>query len=287
VSEATGDAPEAARALSDERLARWRAVQAFAVCIGLLCIAPIVLFTCGAKRRVKRSYPWTRRFCDALRRVAGIRVSVSGTMPPEGVLLAPNHQGYVDILALGSTVPCFFVAKTEVASWPLVGWLFRCSQQIAVPRKRTRGLVRATELMEERLRRGFRVCAFLEATTSGGDRIMPFFAPLVEPAIRADAPVVPVGIRWYADDPDIDIAEDVAYWKDHAFNRHVWRLLGLRGLHAVIRIGDPVEAAGRGRREAADDLRERVAELTELPMLKAERLPFRSEDRESTAGNPP
>jgi len=48
------------------------------------------------------------------------RVTVKGTLPPKGMLVS-NHQGYLDILVLGSLDPASFVAKAEIRWWPIFG----------------------------------------------------------------------------------------------------------------------------------------------------------------------
>jgi lyso-ornithine lipid O-acyltransferase len=59
-----------------------------------------------------------RVLCALLR----IRVRVNG-MPAHdrAVLYVSNHISWADILVIGSVAPVAFVAKREVASWPLVG----------------------------------------------------------------------------------------------------------------------------------------------------------------------
>ena len=39
------------------------------------------------------------------------------------MLFAANHISYIDITVLGSLIPGSFIAKAEVARWPLFGWL--------------------------------------------------------------------------------------------------------------------------------------------------------------------
>ena len=41
------------------------------------------------------------------------------------MLFAANHVSYLDITVLGSLLDASFIAKTEVAGWPLFGWLAR------------------------------------------------------------------------------------------------------------------------------------------------------------------
>jgi 1-acyl-sn-glycerol-3-phosphate acyltransferase len=213
--------------------------------------------------RLACSTRWTHRWFHSCARILGLRIRTSGPMPPPGALIAPNHLGYVDIVALGAVLECFFAAKADVERWPVFGHIFRVSRHVAVPRARAKGLQEAAAEIAARLAAGHRVCVFLEGTSTGGDRVLPFHGSLTQPAIDAQAPIVPAAIVWSAVRSDIDIAEDVAYWKDHVFARHLWRLFGLTGLRVDIRFGGPVSTAGRERKELAEAIRERVVALKE------------------------
>ncbi|MBI2423050.1 MAG: 1-acyl-sn-glycerol-3-phosphate acyltransferase [Candidatus Hydrogenedentes bacterium] len=196
---------------------------------------------------------------------AGLRVTISGTPPRPGALVTPNHMGYVDIFAVGSVVPCFFVSKSDIASWPFIGYLLRSSRHVLVTRGSSKDIQSTVDEMKTRLAAGFTLCAFLEGTSSGGGVILPFRTSLLQAAIDINAPVVPTLIQWYADHPGIDITEDVAYWKDHRFGPHILRMLGLSGIHARIHFGDPVLPASLDRKELGTIIEERVRELhTEL-----------------------
>ena len=52
------------------------------------------------------------------------------------VLFVSNHVSWVDIVVIGSIVPVAFVAKREVASWPLVGITAKLQRTVFVDRAR-------------------------------------------------------------------------------------------------------------------------------------------------------
>ena len=61
-------------------------------------------------------------------RLFGIRVVERGTPPSDApTLVLSNHVSWLDIPVIGSLHPLSFVAKSEVASWPVVG----CSGEAA------------------------------------------------------------------------------------------------------------------------------------------------------------
>lgn len=230
---------------------------------GMVAVWPAAYFSSRDEATlIRRCAAWTGWWLRQCRRLMGIRVVVNGPVPPPGSLIASNHMGYADIFAIGGSAPCFFVAKSEVKSWPVIGYVFHLSRQIAISRARsTKSLLETNRIIADRLRMGYSVCVFLEGTSSGGESVLPFHGSLLQPAINVDARIVPAAIRWRSTNPAVNIAEDVAYWKDHRFGPHLFRLLGLSGLEAEIRFGAPLSHDGRTRQELARTLHEEVAAL--------------------------
>ncbi|MBI5155198.1 1-acyl-sn-glycerol-3-phosphate acyltransferase [Candidatus Poribacteria bacterium] len=201
---------------------------------------------------------WCRRVC----RIAGFRITVSGAPCNGAALVTPNHYGYADILVFSALVRGFILAKGEIMSWPVVGPLVRLSRHPVVERKRSASLATSTQDVEGVLRRGHSVCAWLEGTSTAGDRVLPFRSSLIQAAIDAGVPVQPAAIVWSADDPRIDVGEDVAYWREeHAFGPHLWRLFGLSGIRADVRFEEPIPTDGAERKGLAAEARRRVLTL--------------------------
>jgi lyso-ornithine lipid O-acyltransferase len=216
----------------------------------------------GARKR--EALTLFRRWADSICRALGIERGVTGSLPPPGCCVTPNHQSYLDILLLASiAAPLVFVAKAEIASWPGIGFLTRITDQIFIERSRSRRMLDGLNEVEKRLQQGYRVCIFLEGTTSGGDRVHRFYPSMLQPVVEAGAPIIPVAIRWSSPDPRVVVSEDIAYWKDHNFILHVWRILGLRGIHAEVAFGAECKPRGRDRRQLADDLHEEVQRMFE------------------------
>ena len=254
------------RARSNHALAAMRSLVLGVITVIFLALC-VLQRTIARNRLARREVVqvWTQRWLRVCSRVAGIRVKHEGVIPQEGSFITPNHLGYTDVLALGSIVKCFFVAKRDVERWPFIGTLFRATEQIGVPRSRSHGLLDAYQRINERLKDKQSVCVFLEGTSTGGGEVREFHGSLLQVAINAAAPVVPTAIRWDVDGEDIDVSEDVAYWKDHVFVPHLWRLLGLRGITVRITFGKPISSAAYDRKALAETARKEVVKLLELP----------------------
>ncbi len=211
-------------------------------------------------RRHNAALFWTHKWAKAYGRIANLQVVVKGSPPPAGTLLCPNHLGYADIFAIAAATRSFFVSRADAADWPLVGVLVRSSGQILVSRKRDRGLGVTAKQIEERLVAGQSVCVFLEGTSTGGDVVLPFLSALLQPAIECGARVVPAALRWSSPDPNVLVAEDIAYWKDHRFPVHFWRLMGLKGTRVEVVFGEAC-SPGLDRKRLAAKLHKEVVGL--------------------------
>ncbi len=109
----------------------------------------------------------------------GIRVRAHGELSQQRpLLIAANHVSWTDIMVLGSIAPVNFIAKAEVAGWPVLGQLFRSQNSIFVEREaRHRAGDQAREVAE-RLKSGDPLVLFAEGTTGCGNRLLPFKSTL-------------------------------------------------------------------------------------------------------------
>ncbi len=110
----------------------------------------------------------------------GVRVRVEGE-PATGrpLLILSNHSSWLDIPVLGSRMPLFFVAKSEVENWPLVGMLARFQRTVFVNRQRRQETSAVNREIAVRLKEGDPVVLFAEGTSSDGNRVLPFRTALV------------------------------------------------------------------------------------------------------------
>lgn len=137
---------------------------------------------------------WGRDLLDA----AGVTFEIIGEPPPmnDGVLQASNHRSFMDILVLMAASPGIFVAKADVADWPVIGPAAGMAGVIFVEREQ-RDSRRATRVkMEECLREGLTVNLFPEGTTNGPPGTLPFKRGGFEVAVDAGAEVVPIAIEY-------------------------------------------------------------------------------------------
>lgn len=180
--------------------------------------------------------------------ILGLDVTVRGE-PLEGAgLLVANHVSWLDIVAIGGTVPADFVSKAEVRRWPLIGWLAAAGGTLFIPRGGGRA-GDVSEAMADKLRDGLRVLVFPEGTTTDGAATKRFFPRLFGGAIAAGAPVQPVVVRY----PYREAVHPVApFIGDETFPRHLLRVLAERRIAVELTFCRPLASSGLDRRTLAE-----------------------------------
>src|SRR5882757_3685560 len=139
---------------------------------------------------VKLGLPLRRRIPGLFHRmmcaILGVRVRVIGRrMPEHPLLVVANHTSWLDIPVITAVAPVVFVAKQEVAGWPLVGLLARLQRSVFVDRARRHKTHRVNAEIAQRLAEGDPVVLFGEGTSSDGNRVLPFRSALVGAAREA------------------------------------------------------------------------------------------------------
>jgi fatty-acyl-CoA synthase len=132
--------------------------------------------------------------------LAGCRLSRDGGTAPAGsapVLFASNHASYVDVLALLALLPAefAFAAKSEVASWPLVGTLVRRAGHLTIERFDVSQSVADAGKVARALEEGRSVVLFPEGTFTAEAGQRPFRLGTFKAAVETGVPVVPLALR--------------------------------------------------------------------------------------------
>jgi lyso-ornithine lipid O-acyltransferase len=110
----------------------------------------------------------------------GVRVHVVGSPPKQGpLLILANHSSWLDITVITSMLSVVFVAKSEVATWPLFGLLAKLQRSIFVDRRRRHKTGETSSEIAQRLVDGDPVVLFAEGTSSDGNRVLPFRTALI------------------------------------------------------------------------------------------------------------
>ena len=228
----------------------------------LLISLPLVLMTttpltAGARVAGERlEHLAIRLWSTGLLRIFGLRMTTTGTPLPGAVLFVANHVGWIDIVALHSRRMMGLVAKREIASWPLVGWLATRGETIFHQRGSQESLGGVMHEMLARLRSGRAVGVFPEGRTRNGVEVGPFHARIFLPAVEAKVPVQPIALRYGEHGSAQTI---IAFAPKEHFLGNFLRLLGEPSRVADAVFLDPIMPdQAEGRRRIAEIARDRI-----------------------------
>ena len=200
--------------------------------------------------------PWPRLFLGLIGRIVGARVRTIGMPLRRDVVFVSNHLSWIDILLIAGRTGSAFVAKAELRTVPLVGWLCTLNHTIFVSREDRLGIAAQIDQLRDALAQAWPVTLFPEGTTGDGVTLLPFKASLlavldppppgvmVQP-IRIDYGTATRELAWVGDEPG----------QDHAI-----RVLRRRGTFTpTLHFCDPFDPAGfDGRKAIAAEARRRI-----------------------------
>lgn len=236
----------------------WRMPQVLAHVLVALPLMALIVNPLGARLSIG-GLRWDHRiirwWSARTARLFGIRVRVIGAPLPGGVMFVANHINWLDIVLLHSQHTMGFVAKAEIARWPLVGWLATRAQTIYHLRGSADSLNGVMHQMAERLRCGRAVAAFPEGRTTGGAALGTFHARIFQPAISAAAWVQPVALR-YGERGDAQTV--IAFTATENFMSNLLRLIGEPPRIAEVHFLAPVLPSTGDRRQLAQLCRSRI-----------------------------
>jgi len=139
---------------------------------------------------------WVQLFLGGIGRLLGLRVRDRGRPLSGPALLVANHISWLDILAIGARSDVCFIAKAEIADWPVVGWLAKIGGVIFVDRARRSETRTQADVVTLALRQGKAVVLFAEGGTGDGITIAPFRPALFASAVETGVRVQPVAVDY-------------------------------------------------------------------------------------------
>ncbi len=194
-----------------------------------------------------------------------LKVTDEGTPLARGHLAAANHVALLDIPAMSAAHRGLFVAKAQIAEWPILGYIIASAGTIFIARERARDSLSVLSQMERAIQGGRRVLFFPEGTTSPGDRVRRFHTSLFAAACRLGVPVQPVAL-FYEDlvDPTRP-SREVPFVGDQDVVRNLWALFAEPEIRVRVAYLEPV-IPGDDRRALADQVRQAIATRLGVPL---------------------
>ena len=184
-----------------------------------------------------------RQWC----RIFGIHVHVHGQISPHRpTLFVANHVSYLDIIVLSSILDASFIAKSEIADWPILGLLARLQRTIFIERRSPRA-ANQRDAISERLSAGDNLILFPEGTSNDGQRVLPFKSALFSVAERRGdgepLTIQPVSLAYTRLDGiplNRVLRPHYAWFGDMTLMPHLFEMLGIGRVTVEVTFHDPV-----------------------------------------------
>ena len=197
-----------------------------------------------------------RQWSAQLVAILGLELRIIGTPIQSGLFVA-NHISWLDNVAIHAAHFCRFVAKSDIKSWPIIGYLTDQSGMLFVERTSRKDSHRVVQIVAEQLRKGDCVAVFPEGTTGEGRELLPFHANMIQSAIDADSNVQPIAIQFTNTASGEQSFAPCFVGEDTLF-QSVWRTLNAKSITVTLQFGTPQTVQSRDRRTWANDLRSTI-----------------------------
>jgi len=198
-----------------------------------------------------------QRHCGLLVRLCNVQVRVKGS-PVAGTnfLYVGNHMGFVDIFVVSALVPALFITSQEMRETPVLGDLCEMAGCIFVERRSRTKIMGELNVLVDALKQGFNIVLYPEATSSNGEKILPFKKTLMMSGPHAGKPIQPACINYL----EVNGEEFSLKWRDHVcwygdmpFTTAMWNMLTTKSVTAELEFLEPIYAnAETNRSEVAN-----------------------------------
>ncbi len=226
-----------------------------------LLLIPYQSFNLRLGRRAQKSFP--NRYHKFMAKLFGIRITKIGQLVTgEGVLIVANHTSWLDIIIFSSIGEVSFVAKSEVATWPLFSTLAKLQRTVFVERQRRSTTGEARDQIRERLLAGDALILFPEGTSNDGNKVLPFKSALMGAAeARVDdgkggsrpvkvQPVSAAYVGLHGFPMGRENRPLYAWYGDMELVPHLWEALLTGPIDVVIEFHPPLDVEQAGGRKA-------------------------------------
>lgn len=252
-------------------MARLRAVLVLGILTAItLPLIPVQWLAMKTGGQVKRRLPvvWHRMACA----LVGIRVREVG-IPAAGrpLLIAANHVSWIDITVLGGRMPLSFVAKSEVAGWPVFGLFAKLQRSVFVDRQRRSATGRTAQELGTRLAAGDAMVLFAEGTSSSGNEVLAFRSALIGAARHAvagegdDVWIQPLALAYthlHGLPMGRQFRNHVAWYGDMEMVPHFMNVVRQGGIDVTVVWGEPLRVSpGEDRKALALRLERSVRDM--------------------------
>ncbi len=200
-------------------------------------------------RRDRLKILWLQRFGS----IVNLHLTLEGGLPERRALLVSNHISWLDIIVIGQYLPAYFVAKSEILNWPVIGYLAKQGGTIFIHRGNKQQIKATAEKMVWLLKQNSNIVAFPEGTTTKGDEVLHFHSSLFQPALLTRSVIQPVAIQYQGE--ALQLAPFIG---DDAFVPHLIKMLCLDKIEVRVSFLPVITSSGKSRHAAGVEAREMI-----------------------------
>ncbi len=196
-------------------------------------------------------------------RLFGIRIKTIGKpLTGEGVLIVANHTSWMDIVVFSAVGHLSFVAKSEVATWPLFSTLAKLQETVFVERARRHATGQARDQIRDRLLAGDTLVLFPEGTSNDGNAVLNFKSALMgavearvddgqggQRAVRVQ-PVSTAYVGLHGMPMGRENRPLFAWYGDMELVPHLWEALKTGPIDVIVEFHPPMDVDQLGGRKA-------------------------------------
>lgn len=231
-----------------------------------VALGNLILFSTDWSIRWKNTI--IRNWAKLIASTIGLDINIKGTPPDPPFFLVCNHLSYLDVIPLWLNLNATFVAKSEIKSWPFFGWGTKTLGVLFIDRELKRDVHRLNNRISETISKEQGIIIFPEGTSSKGERVLPFNAPLLRYPADEGVPVNYATISYRSSYDRWPAHLNICWWGDMPFFSHFWELLKIPKFEADITFGEH-RITGSDRKELARELHEAVSRNFS-PIVKSE-----------------
>lgn len=218
---------------------------------GMLFPAINIVCSTGSARNKRNLIKklWLRSFSA----LVNLHIVKQGNVSEHPAILAGNHISWLDIIVIGQYLPAYFVAKSDILSWPVIGFLSRQAGTVFIRRGDKKNILSTAEKMVWLLKQGGNIIAFPEGTTTRGDEVLNFHASLFQPALLSKSAIQPVAIQYRG------TAKDHApFVGEDTFVGHLIKILMLKKIEVSLCFLPVINTSGKNRQSVSHETRQLI-----------------------------
>ncbi len=194
---------------------------------------------------------WLRKFSA----IVNLHITKEGELPERRAILVGNHISWLDIIVIGQYLPAYFVAKSDIASWPVIGYLAKQGGTIFIRRGNKQYIKTTAEKMVWLLKQNSNIIAFPEGTTTNGDEVLHFHSSLFQPALLTRSAIQPVALQYQG------AAKELApFVGDDGFVPHLIKMLSMDKIEVRLSFLPVINSSGKNRHSVSLEARTMIWE---------------------------